>query len=378
MNKARITEQLLQAIWDCENAQSLNDNSFFQKNQEQVRKNIAQAAKAFSGSWIGYHANVYYRGLNAPSPGDHFSSEWGLMAEGWMYRTGPRNWLEHSREEILAAMKSNVDEGFEEKLSAVSGQAADVLREHLDSIRTIVEVLLKNEETPTLRRIYDDIIELKPDLTAQVVIDAMRPSGQFMTRDMTALSQGTIVPVHCMVHAAQVALLHPFTAFAKLAECCNRVLRYMALNDLLERKVMPVNSRVFIGHGRSALWRELKDFLQDRLHLAWEEFNRSPAAGVATSDRLQEMLDNSCFAFLVMTGEDQHANQSLHARENVVHEVGLFQGKLGFRRAIVVLEEGCTEFSNITGLSQIRFPTGNIGQRSGNPGLTGRREGEAL
>jgi predicted nucleotide-binding protein len=45
---------------------------------------------------------------------------------------------------------------------------------------------------------------------------------------------------------------------------------------------------------------------------------------------------------------------------NVIHEVGLFQGRLGFKRAIVLLEEGCKEFSNIQGLGQIRYPKGNI------------------
>ena len=36
------------------------------------------------------------------------------------------------------------------------------------------------------------------------------------------------------------------------------------------------STRVCIGHGRSPLWRELKDFLVDRLHLAVDEFNRVP------------------------------------------------------------------------------------------------------
>ncbi|MCP4568023.1 MAG: nucleotide-binding protein, partial [FCB group bacterium] len=120
-------------------------------------------------------------------------------------------------------------------------------------------------------------------------------------------------------------------------------------------------SKVFIGHGASPLWLELQTFLRDRLHLDWDEFNREPSAGLATKERLQEMMDNACFAFLVMTAEDEHADQTKHARENVIHEIGLFQGKLGFRKAIVLLEEDCEEFSNITGLSQIRFPKGNIG-----------------
>jgi hypothetical protein len=33
---------------------------------------------------------------------------------------------------------------------------------------------------------------------------------------------------------------------------------------------------------------------------------------------------------------------------------------LGFTKAIVILEEGCEEFSNIQGLGQIRFPKGQV------------------
>src|SRR6266699_3035421 len=64
--------------------------------------------------------------------------------------------------------------------------------------------------------------------------------------------------------------------------------------------------------------------------------------------------------FLVMTAEDELADGAIQARLNVVHEAGLFQGRLGFTKAIVLLEEGCTEFSNIQGLGQIRFSKGNI------------------
>ena len=72
------------------------------------------------------------------------------------------------------------------------------------------------------------------------------------------------------------------------------------------------------------------------------------------------MLGRAWFAFLVMTGEDLHGDGAAHARENVIHEAGLFQGRLGFERAIILLEEGCAEFSNIHGLTTIRFPAGNI------------------
>jgi predicted nucleotide-binding protein len=117
---------------------------------------------------------------------------------------------------------------------------------------------------------------------------------------------------------------------------------------------------VFIGHGQSPVWRELKEFLEDRLHLSVDEFNSIPVAGIATAVRLEEMLGSAAFSFLIMTAEDEQSDGKFHARLNVVHEAGLFQGRLGFRKAIILLEDTCEEFSNIRGLGQLRFPKGSI------------------
>lgn len=46
--------------------------------------------------------------------------------------------------------------------------------------------------------------------------------------------------------------------------------------------------------------------------------------------------------------------------DGVIHERGLSQGSLGFNRASVLLEDDCADFSNIVGLTQIRFPKGGI------------------
>ena len=125
-------------------------------------------------------------------------------------------------------------------------------------------------------------------------------------------------------------------------------------------KVTTNGKRIFVGHGRSPMWRELKDYLRDQLNWDVEEFNSIPTAGIATVDRLEEMLEVAAFAFLVMTAEDEQPDGKFNPRLNVIHEAGLFQGRLGFKKAIVLLEDGCEEFSNIHGLGQIRFPRGNI------------------
>jgi len=151
-----------------------------------------------------------------------------------------------------------------------------------------------------------------------------------------------------------------------LSDRVEHLRRFIAnLESSLEATKTPLlGKRIFIGHGHSLLWRELKDFIGvERLGLPWDEFNREAIAGLTTSERLQTMIADAGFAFIVMTGEEERSDATMHARENVIHEVGLFQGHLGPRRAVVMLEEGCAEFSNITGLSQIRFPHGDISAR---------------
>ena len=118
--------------------------------------------------------------------------------------------------------------------------------------------------------------------------------------------------------------------------------------------------KVFVGHGHSPCWRDLKEFIVDRLNLACDEFNRVSTAGFTIPERLNQMLDQASIAFLVMTAEDEQPDGKLRARMNVIHEVGLFQGRLGLKKAIILLEDGCEKFSNIHGVLEIRFPKGEI------------------
>ena len=136
----------------------------------------------------------------------------------------------------------------------------------------------------------------------------------------------------------------------------------------------PVATKVFIGHGRSPLWRDLKDHLQDQFGYDIQAYEVGSRAGHTIRDVLQQMLDESTFAILVMTGEDETVENELHPRLNVVHELGLFQARLGFNRAIAVLEEGTQEFSNIYGIQQIRFSRGNIREIFGDVLAVLRRE----
>jgi predicted nucleotide-binding protein len=131
---------------------------------------------------------------------------------------------------------------------------------------------------------------------------------------------------------------------------------------------------IFIGHGRDPQWRDLKDHLADKHQLDVQAYESGARAGHGIRDILDDLVRTSSFAVLILTGEDEMAGGGIRARQNVVHELGLFQGKLGFTRAIALLEEGTEEFSNIHGINQVRFAKGNIQATFGEVLATLRRE----
>ena len=318
---------------------------------EALRAASERVGRAWSGSWLGYHALVYYDGLAPPPPGAHFSQEWGLTQTFSGGTVG--RWIEFNADDVRAAV-----------LSAASQPdmgAAYALRD--EATRTFEEARLESLSILEPRKVNDGFLERiwsqldKMRLEGRNGIQrALVPSGKVMTRDTTALGQGTRTPPHLAILLDVLTVDEVLARTEELAVLTAQAGRHMSRY----RQARGVGTSVFIGHGRSPLWRELKGFIQERLGLHVDEFNRVPTAGVTHVERLSEMLDAAAIALVVMTGEDEQGDGSIHARMNVVHEAGLFQGRLGFNRAIVVLEEGCAEYSNIQGLGQVRFPSGNI------------------
>ncbi len=135
------------------------------------------------------------------------------------------------------------------------------------------------------------------------------------------------------------------------------------IKEIKENNSPPLT--VFIGHGRDTQWKELKDHLQDKHKHRIESYETGSRAGHTIRDILESMAKNSSFAVLVLSAEDKQEDGTYNPRLNVVHETGLFQGRLGFDRAIVLLEDGANEFTNLNGIQQIRFSKGRIKETFG-------------
>ena len=332
--------------------------SSIQKSILSLEKSAKDVGKAWSGSPLGYHSTIYYDGLKTPPPDALFDPEWGLMDAYFSNRTCG-NWIKFNPDEVRVAIYSRAGNPDMAILRKFDTDALNEFNDCKMSVLSILQVAMTEPSDAFLAELNDKVDKLFI-ISNTAAAKTLTPRGQFMSRDTAALSQGIKLPPHLEVLAEVVSLKNTLEILTNLARITKQASKHISRQEAHRMTTGIRGTKVFIGHGRSPLWRELKDFIVDRLNLPVDEFNRVPVAGITNIDRLREMLDTASIAFLLMTGEDEQLAGNFQPRMNVVHEAGLFQGRLGFRRAIIVLEEECEEFSNIEGLGQIRFTKGNI------------------
>lgn len=319
-------------------------------------------AKSWSGSWLGYHSKIYYVGFQSPPSQAVFSREWGIPPKGpddFLGLGSLGDWIEYDFDDVVAEITKRAGTQLPDWCRTTGKKAQETFEEVQQSVLSLIHA---NSNFVRDKFIKDLVakIESIEIFTERFFIEHQRPTGKVISRDMVAINQGSVTPPHIRVLSQVAATRASFHACVDLRKLVLRLAKHVQNLDQIPVQENRMGNKIFIGHGQSPLWREFKDFLSARLGLDWDEFNRVPVAGVPNTIRLAQMLDQACMAFLILTAEDEDSNGTLHARMNVVHEAGLFQGRLGFERAIILLEEGCGEFSNIEGLGQIRFPKGNI------------------
>lgn len=358
-----ILDELVRFARRCERAASLFKKEPVETMISRLLETCGEIGQAWCGSWLGYHSTIYIENLRPKRPGEHFDAEWGGMDA--MSNRSRGTWCEYDFQAVRSEILRRAGVNDLTPINDAVDVAAEAFEAAKQEILPAVDAMLSGNDDPTLRGIREKIDRLTDHISAEDFATVWIPRGQHFTRDSLAAGGGVQVPHHFRFQGWLMERASWGNQAEELAKLTNQAVKYLKYKlNMKGKTVAKTEGKVYIGHGHSQAWKDLKDFLQDRLSLEWDEFNREPTAGYATKERLQAMVDDACFAFLVMTGEDGQQDGTLRARENVIHEIGLFQGRLGFEKAIILLEEGCSEFSNIVGVTQIRFPKGNIMAKS--------------
>jgi hypothetical protein len=306
------------------------DVSEVQEPLDRLEKAAASVGKAWSGSELGYHARVYYQDLEPPPPGDHFSQEWGIHCP-WPIESTTGDWAEYAAEDVERSIRERAGGCDTRPAQDLTRRAENVFESSKAEVLSILATALAERVDAFISALREQV-EKTGVLSKNGILNRLLPPRQMMSRDVMALNQGRQIPPHLNVQAEVLAFRQGPAACGRLAELARKAGSHLSRQQRRSVRSREIGTNVFIGHGRSPIWRELKDFIHERLKLPWDEFNRVPVAGTANVARLAEMLDAAAIAFLVMTGEDELPGGKVQARLNVVHEAGLFQGRLGSRK----------------------------------------------
>ena len=141
--------------------------------------------------------------------------------------------------------------------------------------------------------------------------------------------------------------------------------KLIEINETFKPKKQPVSrgdGYVFLGHGRSKLWARVQLYLKDDLKINTVSFESDSHTNETIINILEDFLNKATYAILILSAEDETSDGKTRARQNVIHEAGLFQGRLGFNRVTLLKQDKTEDFSNVAGLQFIPFTGDNIEQ----------------
>lgn len=163
------------------------------------------------------------------------------------------------------------------------------------------------------------------------------------------------------IYDSAVLLSAPMEGFKLLQTALGTVIEVLSTDVLAKRDNKAAWGaaggvrRVFIGHGRNPVWSRVQRFIEEEVGIDTEAFESTSRASQHIIDILNDLLGVCDAAVIVMTADDETAEGRMRARQNVIHEAGLFQGRYGFGRVILLQQDGTEDFSNVAGLQTVPF-----------------------
>ena len=294
--------------------------------------------KSWSGSWLDSKSRTYNKDFKPTS--DIYGQE---SQEPKIYGYPPSpDWREYRFDDVKQHINEKAGNPSTDHFSDDNRDATTVFKKAKSSALSFVYENFDIEGDRFFQSWLDKMDDLEI-LTERDIIESQRPLNQQAPKNRTAskinpgffrsskksksnweflasfatksqeyspdvIKEDMKTPPHVVVLAETLATKHPFDSCKALKEQIVEMASHLQNIEKTLLKEGKIGTKVFIGHGRSHCWRELKDFISDSLKLPCDEFNCVPTAGLTIPERLEQMLDQAYIAFLVMTAEDEQAD----------------------------------------------------------------------
>lgn len=237
------------------------------------------------------------------------------------------------------------------KLSGIRKAVLSAMNENVSRNRSSGEVLTRSSYPPDAVGHYfvqakghvDSLRRLLPDLFEDFQAIETEPGMA-----MASPGQGQPSPMHFSRAQAD-----------RLIRDIDQIFEIRA-NSELPQPTQPQHAGVFITHGRSNDWRAVQAFIEKDVQLPTIELAQQANVGQTIIEKLIENASRCNSAVIVMTGDDVANENEARVRENVMHEIGFFQGRYGRSFVVLLHEEGVNIPTNLAGVAYIPFPKGAI------------------
>jgi hypothetical protein len=244
-----VVEQLAKKIADYE--QEFGDLvNVISEESEKLIDAAWQVAESFSGSWFGWHSEMYFKDFERPPLGSRFSVEWGA------YHGLPPGWRVRSKEEVEAEIERRSGLLFSDlqlRLKALV-EVSKQLRDEI--VLELLPVLPANSSPQT--EILKEIENLDFGNRAQTEFcSAAHQSSPNTSRDANAVYSGRKLPAHIYYESRAVQ----FAAFcANSKDLCQKARKLLKLIHTFEPTASPA-----MGVDSSVNGSVLIEALQNRL-----------------------------------------------------------------------------------------------------------------
>src|SRR5437764_19642 len=241
-----IAEELFDIANATDEALKLLADDSVQRPLSEIRKVVEEAKRSWSGSNIGYHASVYYAGLQPSPPRAQFNAEWGLL-DRWPTHQPDPGWQIMDRQAVLDELLSragnpNLDE-IEKKIGSLRNKFSSLKEQ---AISLLTAALAEKSDTFLDRKLkqIEPLFYATPDTIAQDLL----PNGRVWSRDSKAATQGLRVAPHQTLVAFDLSATVLRNGLSTLATTTREAASHVQRLLNSDRKRL-VGTNVFIRHG---------------------------------------------------------------------------------------------------------------------------------
>jgi len=199
----------------------------YQDHLHGMRERAEKISESWSGSWVGFHARLYYGKFEKPTLSESFDIEWGSI-NGFSDK-----WQERSFDEV----KKKIEEGvvkhhFEyvfKKVKSLVKQAVKI-REKLVTELSYVNA---DDSLTDEKGIIEQIEKIGFGTSADRFVKNLEPM-QSITRDSRAVSEGMKVPPHVKYKAQVMAVQSMISDIERFGSLSSRLVRQLEIKSQID------------------------------------------------------------------------------------------------------------------------------------------------